>query len=358
MWRTFFGSGVALIVFASGHGAVASCPSIPPGRGLYLIDQRVPYRVFTDPTSVSPLDTLSAWSLGSAIPEFELGNSVFYVAEASSPDLLSRYSGNGLLLDPLPLSFDAGQSGTVVAMEYIYGELYAAVLPAAPGAGETLVIIDVETGWVTSVGSTEIASAGLAFDGSAIFAVDASSSGSSLYNIDQITGASAAIAPIIDAISSDAVMLTGLEFDPNGVLFGIGYPVGDGTSIRLYEIDPTTGTALDNGVLTYAQNPVAAVAVTADSDPGNGRPGCLADMTTSGATLFGQPGWGEYDGVVDIDDLGFYINAWLVGSGICGIDLTSTGATLVGQPGFGVPDGWIDLDDLGYYLGFWLSGCS
>ncbi|MEM9065834.1 MAG: hypothetical protein AAGB51_10140 [Planctomycetota bacterium] len=38
-----------------------------------------------------------------------------------------------------------------------------------------------------------------------------------------------------------------------------------------------------------------------------------ADVTTTGATLFGQPGFGVPDGVVDLDDLGFYLNLWLLG---------------------------------------------
>ncbi|MEM9065982.1 MAG: hypothetical protein AAGB51_10880 [Planctomycetota bacterium] len=37
-------------------------------------------------------------------------------------------------------------------------------------------------------------------------------------------------------------------------------------------------------------------------------------------------------------------------------DITTTGATLPGQTGFGMPDGKVDLDDLGYYLTFWLTG--
>ncbi|MEM9066795.1 MAG: immunoglobulin domain-containing protein [Planctomycetota bacterium] len=36
-------------------------------------------------------------------------------------------------------------------------------------------------------------------------------------------------------------------------------------------------------------------------------------------------------------------------------DVTTTGATVAGQPGFGVPDGSIDLDDLGFFLGLWLQ---
>ncbi|MEM9064101.1 MAG: carbohydrate-binding protein [Planctomycetota bacterium] len=85
--------------------------------------------------------------------------------------------------------------------------------------------------------------------------------------------------------------------------------------------------------------------------------GCsIADLTTSGATLPGQPGFGTPDGVVTLDDLGYYLNIWLPGD--IAADTTTTGATLAGQAGFGIPDGAVDLDDLGFYLGYWLAGCN
>jgi len=40
----------------------------------------------------------------------------------------------------------------------------------------------------------------------------------------------------------------------------------------------------------------------------------VADLTTTGATLQGQAGFGESDGVVDLDDLGFFLNFWLLGT--------------------------------------------
>ncbi|MEM9066500.1 MAG: right-handed parallel beta-helix repeat-containing protein [Planctomycetota bacterium] len=40
---------------------------------------------------------------------------------------------------------------------------------------------------------------------------------------------------------------------------------------------------------------------------------CVGDTTTTGATLDGQPGFGEPDGVIDLDDLGFFLGQWLVG---------------------------------------------
>ncbi|MEM9066775.1 MAG: GC-type dockerin domain-anchored protein [Planctomycetota bacterium] len=84
---------------------------------------------------------------------------------------------------------------------------------------------------------------------------------------------------------------------------------------------------------------------------------CIGDVTTTGATLQGQPGFGIPDNIVDLDDLGYYLGFFLANDASVA-DVTSSGATLEGQPGFGVPDGVVDLDDLGYYLNFWLQGCN
>jgi len=87
-----------------------------------------------------------------------------------------------------------------------------------------------------------------------------------------------------------------------------------------------------------------------------GGPACVADFTTSGATVAGSPGFGVPDGVADGDDLSYFLNFWLTSDPIA--DLTTTGATIAGAPGFGEPDGAVDGDDLGYFLSFWLLGCG
>ncbi|MEM9066772.1 MAG: hypothetical protein AAGB51_14940 [Planctomycetota bacterium] len=57
-------------------------------------------------------------------------------------------------------------------------------------------------------------------------------------------------------------------------------------------------------------------------------------------------------------DMGaFEFQPFIVGNNPCPGDTTTTGATLMGQEGFGEPDGTVDLDDLGYFLGVWLAGC-
>ncbi|MEM9064768.1 MAG: GC-type dockerin domain-anchored protein [Planctomycetota bacterium] len=83
---------------------------------------------------------------------------------------------------------------------------------------------------------------------------------------------------------------------------------------------------------------------------------CTPDLTTSGATLPGQPGFGVPDEIVDLDDLGYFLGFFLNNDPSVA-DVTSTGATLAGQAGFGEPDGEVDLDDLGFFLNAWLVGC-
>ncbi|MEM9066021.1 MAG: GC-type dockerin domain-anchored protein [Planctomycetota bacterium] len=85
--------------------------------------------------------------------------------------------------------------------------------------------------------------------------------------------------------------------------------------------------------------------------------GCSpADITTTGATIVGQAGYGEPDGLSDLDDLGYYLTDWIAGGAES--DRTTAGATIPGQPDFGLPDGMVDIDDLGYFLSFWLVGCA
>ena len=46
----------------------------------------------------------------------------------------------------------------------------------------------------------------------------------------------------------------------------------------------------------------------------------------------------------------------LAAPGMPNADVTTTGATLPNQDGFGIPDGVVDLDDLGFFLNLWLLG--
>ncbi|MEM9065970.1 MAG: choice-of-anchor R domain-containing protein [Planctomycetota bacterium] len=109
-----------------------------------------------------------------------------------------------------------------------------------------------------------------------------------------------------------------------------------------------------NGGTSWVVLPEATYAVRINAVAAG--PACVPDVTTTGATLAGQPGFGVPDGAVDLDDLGFFLSLWLGFEPDA--DVTTTGATLAGQPGFGQPDGVIDLDDLGFFISSWLEGCS
>jgi len=85
-------------------------------------------------------------------------------------------------------------------------------------------------------------------------------------------------------------------------------------------------------------------------------PPCPADLTTTGAATPGFEGFATPDGVANLDDIEFYLDAWLAQNPDIA-DLTTTGAASPGQAGYAVPDSVTDLDDLGYYLARWLEGC-
>ncbi|MEM9065385.1 MAG: alpha-amylase family glycosyl hydrolase [Planctomycetota bacterium] len=121
--------------------------------------------------------------------------------------------------------------------------------------------------------------------------------------------------------------------DPNQVLPPVG---GSNSNLDPHRFDLIEGDQ-------FAQVPTASP--------------CNPDLTTTGATLEGQPGFGTPDGTLDLDDLGYYLGFWLL-TDVGVADVTTTGATLEGQPGFGEPDGTVDLDDLGFFLSAWLAGCT
>ncbi|MEM9066020.1 MAG: spondin domain-containing protein [Planctomycetota bacterium] len=154
----------------------------------------------------------------------------------------------------------------------------------------------------------------------------------------------------------------GLDLRPGGVWV-------DRLDIELHAYDAGTDSGVDflsgdadtqprqpitdfASTVPFAATPHVAVLVIERTDA----PPCIGDLTTAGATIAGQPGFGVPDGLADLDDLGFYLNAWLA-IDLTVADLTTSAGTLGGQPGFGIPDGVVDLDDLGFFLNAWLAGC-
>jgi len=90
--------------------------------------------------------------------------------------------------------------------------------------------------------------------------------------------------------------------------------------------------------------------------PGALLPPCIADMTTSGALTPGNPGFGTIDGVIDTDDLAFYVDAWMARDH-ARADLTTLGSSRFGSEIAPAPDGAVDIDDLSFYVTAWLRGC-
>lgn len=180
----------------------------------------------------------------------------------------------------------------------------------------------------------------------------------------QISGSSG-FTPESLTIDSYAGYLTGNDIDGNDPMFvdALGPDGIAGTLDDDLRLDPAS-PAVDAGSASLAPPSSSDL----DNEPRLVGPavdrgayevqgaGCVGDVTTTGATLVGQAGFGEADGIVDLDDLGYYLGFWLAGDAAVA-DVTMTGATLAGQAGFGEADGSVDLDDLGYFLGFWLDGC-
>ncbi|MEM9065909.1 MAG: GC-type dockerin domain-anchored protein [Planctomycetota bacterium] len=80
-----------------------------------------------------------------------------------------------------------------------------------------------------------------------------------------------------------------------------------------------------------------------------------ADLTSTGGALLVDPSSGLPDGLVNLDDLGFFIDGWLIQDPIA--DIATPGVTNNSDPSTKAPDGDVDLTDLGAYLSFWLGGC-
>lgn len=100
--------------------------------------------------------------------------------------------------------------------------------------------------------------------------------------------------------------------------------------------------------LAFVRDEIAWCTATAD---------CPGDVTTTGATE-GQPAFGTPDGVVDLSDLLFFVNAWQAQIGPnpgAFADVTTTGAG-EGDPDFGQPDGEVNLSDLLYFVNRWNTG--
>jgi len=141
------------------------------------------------------------------------------------------------------------------------------------------------------------------------------------------------------------VLVAGVDYLPS--------PLGEGR-VRFIASDLI---ANDTATQNVVEAGVDAIVITGPECVNPPTLGCSgADLSTTGATLQGQQGFGVPDGVIDGDDLSFFLNFWAASDASVG-DVTTTGATIAGQQGFGVPDGNVDGDDLGFFLNLWIPGC-
>lgn len=96
-----------------------------------------------------------------------------------------------------------------------------------------------------------------------------------------------------------------LGYEDNSVL-----QLADGSNARVFEGTSLGTDRIDLGVvldgLRVQQYGLPFTVLYRCIDPSI----CTADMTTTGATIDGQPGYGTPDGQIDLDDLGFFLNLW------------------------------------------------
>lgn len=169
-------------------------------------------------------------------PDVEYGNGNFY--NSGNNGVLQVIDANsGLITNSVTLDFSGSFNNVVTALEFVDGFLYgAATLTGSPFNPAALAIIDLDSGAVNNVGSTNIFGplGGLAYDGDTLFAVEAGNTNpTDLYTLDLATGAAT-------SVGSTGVQLTGLEFGNDGVLYGLGQGANEN---QLFEIDPNTGQA-------------------------------------------------------------------------------------------------------------------
>ena len=84
-------------------------------------------------------------------------------------------------------------------------------------------------------------------------------------------------------------------------------------------------------------------------------PCARADYTTAGANP-GEPEFGTPDGSIDVADLTYFVEAWVVGD-VAEADVTTDGAN-PGDSGFGERDYRVTVSDLVWFVERWITGCG
>ncbi|MFG0258320.1 MAG: hypothetical protein ACF8GE_10500 [Phycisphaerales bacterium JB043] len=209
-------------------------------------------------------------------PAFEFFSRQYYMTSSSTP--LSLY-----LMDPftgatnstLALTYPP-EGNVITSLEFVGSTLYAGLTTSGGiGGGNPsyLSTIDLSTGNITTIGAMgfNAGTGGLAYDGTTMYAVDASGVSATLYTVDLATGAATAVGAVLDG-GATALTITGLEFGDDGVLYALT-SFTDATPYTLYSVDPSTGTATLIGSMATALNGGAgkpAALTTINAPTGNG----------------------------------------------------------------------------------------
>ena len=131
---------------------------------------------------------------------------------------------------------------------------------------------------------------------------------------------------------------------------------GPGVVLAVFDADSKLQIASAEGLLELTSLPDGSYILAASANAGGAGAAPGLRIAPSKTTLLASI---DFVGAVTLNNVQFdpgvieYI-PFSVGSGPAVADVTTTGATLQGQLGFGEPDGTVDLDDLGYFLNFWI----
>jgi hypothetical protein len=183
------------------------------------------------------------------------------------------------------------------------GRLFSVVDNITAGLGSDLVTIDLLTGRATKVATLNLGAVapdvrGLAFSTQGVlFAINNSSSGvganpDDLFTIDVTTGVGSRVG------RTGLVGIQGLDFSPDGTLYGWDAGSGDGIGAGLVRIDTLTGLATDVNGSTSGSGHIQTLAFSPGGTLyGAGDALYRIDVTTGKATLIGGGGYTDLRGL-------------------------------------------------------------